>query len=113
MDVSPEQFERMAKATHAAYSVQLVPSLHLTLEPGPEPEQVRFLLRRQTTPSAETFGAAAVVLKSGVDADGVEAFQRVLDHLLELHERDALPPLPEEAEAPVVCEYGAEGFRAS
>ncbi|WP_216328644.1 hypothetical protein [Deinococcus aestuarii] len=111
MDVSPEQFERMAKATLAAYATRLGPSLDLTMETGPE--GVRFVLRRQTTPSAETYGAAAVVAKPAVDADGVEPFQQVLDHLLDLNERGALPPLPDGDEPPTVCEYRAgEGLRA-
>ncbi len=100
----------MAKATLVAYATRLGPSLDLTMEP--EPGAVRFLLRRQTTPSSETFGAAAVVAKPAVDADGVEPFQRVLDHLLDLNEKDTLPPV-EGGELPTVCEYreGA-GFRA-
>lgn len=100
----------MAKATLVAYATRLGPSLDLTMET--EPGQVRFLLRRQTTPSAETYGAAAVVAKPAVDADGVEPFQRVLDHLLDLNEKDALPQAPDGGRSPTVCEYRAgEDFR--
>lgn len=111
MDVAPEQFERMAKATLVAYATRLGPSLDLTMET--EPGGVRFLLRRQTTPSAETYGAAAVVAKPAVDADGVEPFQRVLDYLLDLNEKGALPQVADGGDLPTVCEYQAEeGFRA-
>lgn len=100
----------MAKATLVAYATRLGPSLDLTMEEGPE--EVRFLLRRQATPSSVAFGAAAVVAKSAVDADGVEPFQRVLDHLLDLNEQGALPEVAGEGELPTVCEYRAgEGFR--
>lgn len=106
MDLSPDQFEKMAKATAAAYSARLGPSLNLTLDSEQETDAVLFLLRRQLTPSSDMFGAAARVTRPAVEEGGADAFQRVLDHLLSLNERGELP---EGESLPVVCEIGAGG----
>jgi hypothetical protein len=98
----------MAKATCAAFSARLGPSLKLTMSAA-NPGEVLFLLRRQLTPSAEMSGAAARVTRQAVDANGADAFQQVLDHLLELNERGELPEVPDGSSLPTVCEIGADG----
>lgn len=108
MDLSPDQFEKMAKATCAAYSARLGPSLNLTMS-AENPDEVFFLLRHQLTPSAEMSGAAARVTRQAAEANGADAFQQVLDHLLDLNERGALPEVPDGSSLPTVCEIGADG----
>jgi len=109
MDLSPDQFGKMAKATCAAYSARLGPSLELTMDSETEGDAVLFLLRHQLTPSSDVSGAAARVTRPAVETDGVDALQRVLDHLLDLNERGELPGVPDGASLPVVCEITAGG----
>lgn len=109
MDLSPDQFEKMAKATCAAYSARLGPSLALTMDAEQESDAVLFLLRHQLTPSSDVSGAAARVTRPAVEEGGADAFQRVLDHLLDLNERGGLPGVAQDGPLPVVCEIGAGG----